>query len=116
VGHETLRKFVEGITDKPHPATRRKYARLYHEYGRGITVRDLGARAANAGMLAELKSLLSPGETAASADIKAIFDAAGESGRDLPASAGQLRKLLLRWISDAYQGGTLYKTRRKPKK
>jgi hypothetical protein len=109
VGHETLRKFVEKITEKPHPATRRKYTRLYREYGGGMRVEEPGARAVAAGILAELKALLSPGRGAASTDVREVFEAAEASGRPLPAAAGALRQFLLRLVADAYdQGGLEY--------
>lgn len=109
VGHETLRKFVEGDTETPHRANREAYARLYREYRGAVrTVAQPGAQAQAAGILSELKMILAPGEKAAKAEVRAIFAAARKSGEPLPRGTTDLERLIVRMVADGYDDESVY--------
>ncbi|MDB4949765.1 MAG: hypothetical protein JWM27_2414 [Gemmatimonadetes bacterium] len=110
VGHETLRKFIEGETDVPHRSSRKAYSRLFRAYGGktdGLVLNPM-ERAEVAGVLSDLKMILAPGLKASKAEVRRIFAAARASGMELPERTTELERWLVRMLTEIYGGGDTY--------
>jgi hypothetical protein len=110
VGHETLRKFIEGETDVPHRSSRKAYSRLYRAYGGRPegAVAEPEVRAQVAGVLSDFKMILAPGLKASKAEVRRIFAAARASGMELPERTTELERWLIRMLTEVYGGGDSY--------
>lgn len=104
LGHEALRKFIIGETDRPHERSRRAMAQLFLER-RKLTVSE-GDTAPTAG---QLKLLLPRGLEKASAEVRTVFDAIRGVGRP-PALAKDLERWLLRRLQEEYAREVPYPT------
>jgi hypothetical protein len=90
LGHEALRKFVNGTTEKPHQRTLRSMGHLYLERrARGV------GEVRSTALAGPLKLLFSRGVDESVAEVKALFDGWRE-GRPPPA----LAETLERWLTD----------------
>lgn len=94
IGHETLRKFVTGMTARPHPRQRALYgARFLERYPAGY----VAERGRGRTRFRPLKMLLPPGRDAALAVLDRIF-ALAAAAPDAPAetaAVGAWMRLLL---------------------
>lgn len=96
LGHEALRKFVNGITERPHQRSLRAMGQLYQER-QALRARER-ATTPTAG---QLKLLLPRGLEPASAEIRAIFEPTRDSRR-VSASARNVEAWLLRRLREEY--------------
>lgn len=96
LGHEALRKFVNGITERPHQRSLRSMGGLFHER-QALRAREQGT-VPTAG---QLKLLLPRGEEEAAAQIRAVFETI-RGTRKAPALADDLEKWLLRRLREEY--------------
>jgi hypothetical protein len=104
LGHEALRKFIIGETDRPHERSRRAMGQLYLERKR-LSVAE-GEAAPSAG---QLKLLLPRGLEKASAEISAVFEVFRGMSRP-PALAADLERWLLRRLQAEYAREVPYPT------
>ncbi len=107
LGHEALRKFVNGTTDKPHQRSLRSMGQLYlQRRGKGV------AEAPSAPTAGHLKLLFAPGLEASTAEVKALFGDWRE-GRPPPALADALETWLLRKLREEHAAEAGLSARRK---
>jgi hypothetical protein len=96
LGHEALRKFINGETDRPHERTRRRMGQLFLER------QKLSAAEGDSPIVAgQLKLLLPRGLDAARTEVRTVFDALRESGKARPV-AMDLEKWLMRRLEEEY--------------
>lgn len=96
LGHEALRKFVNGITERPHQRSLRAMGALFNER-QAVRARER-TTIPTAG---QLKLLLPRGLDEASAEVRGVFD--GIRGtRKATALAGELEAWLLRRLREEY--------------
>jgi hypothetical protein len=96
LGHEALRKFVNGMTERPHQRSLRAMGVLFNER-QALRARER-ATIPTAG---QLKLLLPRGLEAASAEVRGVFD--GIRGtRKATTLAGELEAWLLRRLREEY--------------
>jgi hypothetical protein len=107
LGHEALRKFVNGTTEKPHERSLRSMGQLYHQR-RAKGVAEVRAPS-TAG---HLKLLFTPGVEASTAEVKALFDDWRE-GRPPPALAEALEAWLLRKLREEHAVEPTWAAKRK---
>lgn len=107
LGHEALRKFIIGETEKPHMRTRRAMAELWLERRR-LAVAEHDA-VPSAGYL---KLLLPRGLEKATAEVHRLFEAFRAGGR-VPALAGDLENWLVRRLQEEYAREPAYPSRKK---
>ena len=96
LGHEAMRKFVNGTTERPHQRSLRAMGQLYHER-QALHARERAA-APSAG---QLKLLLPRGLEEASAEVKSVFDTI-RGTRKAPPIADDLEQWLLRRLREEY--------------
>jgi hypothetical protein len=96
LGHEALRKFVNGETDRPHERTRRRMGNLFLER------QKLSAAEGDSRPVAgQLKLQLPRGLEAARDAVRAEFEALRQADPDRPTAAA-LEKWLLRRLEEEY--------------
>jgi len=96
LGHEALRKFVNGTTERPHQRSLRAMGLLFNER-QALQVRERPATP-TAG---QLKLLLPRGEQEAGAAIAEVFDAI-RGTRKASALADDLEQWLMRRLREEY--------------
>ena len=96
LGHEAMRKFVNGTTERPHQRSLRAMGQLYNER-QALRARER-ATAPTAG---QLKLLLPRGLDEASAVVREVFDAI-RGTRKAGAHADDLEQFLLRRLEEEY--------------
>ena len=107
LGHEALRKFINGTTERPHQRSLRNMAQLYNE--RQALKAHERATAPTAG---QLSLLLPRGLDEASAGIRALFDTIRGSRR-APAIADDVESWLLRRLREEYAADSTWAPSRK---
>jgi hypothetical protein len=96
LGHEAMRKFVNGTTERPHQRSLRAMGQLYNER-QALQARER-ATTPTAG---QLKLLLPRGLDEASAEVQAVFDSIRGTRRASPL-ADDLEQWLLRRLREEY--------------
>ena len=96
LGHEAMRKFVNGTTERPHQRSLRAMGQLYNER-QALHARER-TTAPTAG---QLKLLLPRGLEVASAEIRALFDTI-RGTRKAGSLADDLEQFLLRRLQEEY--------------
>ncbi len=96
LGHEALRKFVNGTTERPHQRSLRAMGQLYNE--RQALQAKERATVPTAG---QLKLLLPRGQEEASAAVREVFDAI-RGTRKAGAYADDMERFLLRRLEEEY--------------
>ena len=96
LGHEALRKFINGTTERPHQRSLRAMGQLYNE--RQALQAKERTTAPTAG---QLKLLLPRGLQDASAAVQEVFDAIRGS-RKAGAYADDMERFLLRRLEEEY--------------
>ena len=109
LGHEALRKFINGLTTQPHERNRRAMAELYLE-GQRLRLADAQA-VPTAG---HLKLVLPRGLDAAVAEVEALFEVLRAAG-NAPKTAEALEAWLLRKLREEYAAEPQW-GRRRPRK
>jgi len=112
VGHETIRKFIEGETERPHARFIEAYTRLYWQQQKTMRVAEDGSDGLPLVPVLELRRILPEGLEEAVAALKATFDPDAPS----PPEAAALEKWLLRLVNSAYGAGPHYQKGKRPKK
>lgn len=97
LGHEALRKFVNGTTERPHQRSLRSMGQLYQQR-RARGVAEVRTSSQSAG---HLKLLFSPDLDAALAEVREIFDDWRE-GRPPSARALELERWLPRRLREEH--------------
>ncbi|HWK89245.1 MAG TPA: hypothetical protein VNP72_04595 [Longimicrobium sp.] len=111
INHEAIRKFVEGITRMPHPATRETYAELYlrhHPAGYAAERKVEGPVP-----LPPLKQVLPQGREAAQAVVEGVFALARRHPDELPEGTDNLEKWLRKLLKAEYDAEPKYPGRRR---
>ena len=96
LGHEALRKFINGTTERPHARSLRAMGQLYNE--RQALQAKERATTPTAG---QLKLLLPRGLPDASAAVQEVFDAI-RGTRKAGAYADDMERFLLRRLEEEY--------------
>ena len=96
LGHEALRKFVNGTTERPHQRSLRAMGQLYNER-QALQARER-ATTPTAG---QLKLLLPRGLEEASTTVREVFDAI-RGTRKAGAYADDMERFLLRRLEEEY--------------
>lgn len=112
VGHETIRKFIEGKTDRPHPRSIEAYTRLYWQQHRTGQVAEDPSNGLPLVPVLELQRILPAGLDAAVAALRAMFDPESPN----PPEAVEVERWLLRLINSAYGAGPHYQKGKRRKK
>jgi hypothetical protein len=99
LGHEALRKFIHGITDKPHERSRRSMGMLYLKRRAGL------GEVQTAPTAGQIKLLFARGLDAATAQARETFAALRE-GRTPPVSTEELEKWIVRRLREEYAAET----------
>lgn len=97
LGHEAMRKFVKGTTERPHERSLRSMGNLYLER-RAVGVAEVRTATPS---VPHLKLLFPPGLDSATGEVKALFDDWRE-GRAPPALAAELERWLLGKLREEY--------------
>lgn len=98
LGHEAMRKFVNGTTERPHQRSLRAMGNLYLERrARGVAE----VRAAAAPSAPHLKLLFAPGLESSIGEVKALF-AAWREGRPPPELAAEVERWLVGKLREEY--------------
>jgi hypothetical protein len=104
LGHEALRKFVNGTTERPHQRSLRSMGQLYRKRGVAETL-----AAPTAG---QLKLLFSRDLDEAIAQVRDIAPALRE-GREPPVSVTELENFLVRRLREEHAGEASWAPQRK---
>lgn len=96
LGHEAMRKFVNGTTERPHQRSLRAMGQLYHER-QALQARER-ATVPTAG---QLKLLLPRGEEEAATAVRTVFDAI-RGTRKASQVADDLEQWVLRRLREEY--------------
>jgi hypothetical protein len=96
LGHEALRKFVNGTTERPHQRSLRAMGQLYHERKANRVAESRSAPTAG-----HLKLLFSRGLEESTAEVHELFDAWRE-GRPPPALAASVERWLVLRLGEEY--------------
>jgi phage antirepressor YoqD-like protein len=107
LGHEALRKFINGTTEQPHKRSIRSMAALYLERNR-LRVAEVRTTP-SAG---HLKLVLPRGVEPATEAVKGLFDAWRE-GRRPPPLAADLERWLVNKVREEYAAEPNWAPRRK---
>lgn len=94
LGHEALRKFILGITRRPHQRSLRAMAQLYRRRAQGVSEARTSVRPAG-----HLKLLFARELSAAEAQVRSLFNDWRE-GRTPPPLAAELEKWLIRKLRE----------------
>lgn len=97
LGHEALRKFVNGTTERPHERSLRSMGQLYHQR----RLRGLGEARTATQSAGHLKLLFAPGLEDALGEVRALFDDWRE-GRPPPPRAAELERWLVRRLREEH--------------
>ena len=103
LGHEALRKFVNGITERPHQRSLRAMGHLY------LQMRPRGvAEVRSAPTAGHLKLLFPQGLDASTAAVQALF-ARWREGRPPPALAAEVERWMVRRLREEYAAEPTWK-------
>lgn len=97
LGHEAMRKFVNGTTERPHQRSLRAMGNLYLER----RVRGVAEVRTATDSAPHLKLLFAPGLDLSIGAVKALFDDWRE-GSPPPALAGELERWLVSKLREEY--------------
>lgn len=98
---ETLRKFVEGLTDRPHPAQLDLYGTKFLELHPSGYVREKRVDGSSQA-LPQLKMVLPPGRENAQEVVDRLFELAARYPDELPENAERIREWLLKLLKAEY--------------
>lgn len=104
LGHEALRKFVNGTTEQPHERSRRSMGQLYHQRRARGGVAEVRTTSQSAG---HLKLLFSPALDAALDEVRALFDDWRE-GRAPSERAAEVERWLARRLREEHAAEAQY--------
>lgn len=112
-GHEQVRKFIRRDTVDPQARTRKAMADLFLSYHgtAGVAERPVARLTPR-----ELRSVLSPGLTSASAEVRRIFELARRFPDEVPGTASSLEHLLLAQLREEYSEGSVVYGASRPKR
>ena len=118
MGHETLRKFISGVTAQPHPRQRERYAALFlHLHPAGYVEAERTGGEPEDGrprVLPQLKRLLPPGRAEAEAVLDRIFALAGRHPDELPEQAEAVRGWMQALLDAEFRAESQYARGRRP--
>ncbi|HEX6042393.1 hypothetical protein [Longimicrobium sp.] len=109
LGHEALRKFVNGTTERPHQRSLRSMGQLYQQRRARGGVAEVRTTAQSAG---HLKLLFSPGLDAALTEVRALFDDWRE-GRPPSERAAEVERWLARKLREEHAAEVQFAGNRK---
>jgi hypothetical protein len=110
LGHEALRKFVNGTTERPHQRSLRSMGQLYQQRrARGV------AEVPTAPTAGHLKLLFTPGAEPSVGEVKRLFDDWRE-GRPPPPLAEELERWLIRKLREEHAAEPRWATRKRSRK
>ncbi len=113
VGHEAIRKFVEGETVNPHPRSIKAFTSLYWRERGLVFVAEAGGTEAPVFWASELRAIYPGGKRQADADVRAIFALAERHPEELPGTAGAMKRWWMRLLDAEYRNEMPY---RKPRR
>lgn len=117
MGHETLRKFISGVTVQPHPRQRERYGALFLHlhpagYVQATPADEPGDDRPRA--LPQLKRLLPPDPGQAAAVLDRIFALAARHPDELPAQAAAVHGWMHALLNAEFQAEAQYARGRRP--
>lgn len=113
VGHEAIRKFVEGETERPHGRSIRAFTTLYW-WERGLVfVSESGGAEAPVFWASELRAIFPGGKAQAIADTDRLFELAERFPDEVPGTSPGMKLWLSRLIEAEYRNELPY---RKPRR
>lgn len=123
IGHEGIRKFIDGSTQRLHNRTRKAYtALMVREQARAAALAEQlaeGLVEQGDSLPAELRMVLPPGLEAGLAALEKIFELAARHPEELPACADEVRAWNERQVRLEYArpaAAAEYRKRKKPRK
>jgi hypothetical protein len=113
VGHEAIRKFVDGETERPHPRSIRAFTRHYWKERGLVFVAESGGTEAPVFWASELRAIFPGGKPQATADVRRLFELAERFPEELPGTTAAMLRWWSRLIEAEYRNELPY---RKPRK
>jgi hypothetical protein len=113
LGHEAIRKFVEGNTEHPHPRSIKAFTLLYWRERGLVFVSEAGGPEAPVFWASELRGVFPGGRAQALADVRKVFELAERFPEELPGTAGEIRGWMLRVIDAEYRNEMPYRRPRR---
>lgn len=113
LGHEAIRKFVEGSTEKPHPRSIRAFTGLYWRERGLVFVAEAGGSEAPVFWASELRAVFPGGKAQALADVRKVFELAGRFPDELPDTAPGAERWLVRLVDAEYRNEMPYRRPRR---
>ncbi len=117
MGHETLRKFISGVTVQPHPRQRERYGALFlHLHPAGYVAENRIAHPDDERPrpLPQLKRLLPPVCAEAAEVLDRIFTLAGRHPDELPEQADAVREWMQTLLDAEFRAEAQYARGRRP--
>jgi hypothetical protein len=117
MGHETLRKFISGVTVQPHPRQRERYGALFLHLHPAGYVAENGTDHPDDDRprpLPRLKRLLPPDRDEAAEALDRIFALAGRHPDELPEQADAVREWMRTLLDAEFRAEAQYARGRRP--
>lgn len=113
VGHEAIRKFVEGETENPHPRSIKAFTRLYWRERGLVFVAESGGTDAPVFWASELRAIFPGGKPQALAEVRRLFGLAERFPAEAPDTAAAMERWWTRLVEAEYRDELPY---RKPRR
>jgi hypothetical protein len=113
VGHEAIRKFVDGETERPHSRSIRTFTRLYWRERGLIFVAESGGTEAPVFWASELRAIFPGGKAQAIAEVRRLFELAERFPDEIPGTAPAMQLWLSRLIEAEYRNELPYRRPRR---
>lgn len=113
VGHEAIRKFVDGETERPHGRSIRAFTTLYWKERGLIFVAETGGTEAPVFWASELRAIFPGGKPQATADVRRLFELAERFPEEVPGTLAAMQRWWSRLIEAEYRNELAY---RKPRR
>lgn len=116
IGHETLRKFINGSTVQPHPRHRERYGALFlHLHPAGyVEEKAVDDDRSRPLPLPQLKRMLPPERVEAAAVLERIFALAARHPDELPEQADAVRGWMQALLAAEFEAEAQYARGRRP--
>jgi hypothetical protein len=114
IGHETLRKFINGGTVQPHPRHRERYGALFLHLHPAGYVEEKAVDEDRPRPLPQLKRLLPPDRAQAAEVLERIFALAARHPDELPEQADAVRGWMQTLLAAEFEAEAQYARGRRP--
>ncbi|MEW5928361.1 MAG: hypothetical protein AB1941_12915 [Gemmatimonadota bacterium] len=113
VGHEAIRKFVEGETERPHGRSIRAFATQYWRERGLVFFAEPGGTEGPVFLASELRAIFPGGKAQALADVRRLFELAERFPDEVPGTSPAMQLWWSRLIEAEYRNELPY---RKPRR